>query len=96
MLKKLTNVNEDPECKKVKCDQMDMSLELYSESSNISNDNSNRLSKVKNENQKWEDCNEANISVDGKTRWQINFFQAYLEEANLLKTGDIIWLNHSE
>ena len=39
---------------------------------------------------------EVNISVEEKCRWQINFFNAYLEEANLLKTGDIIWLNHSE
>ncbi len=43
-----------------------------------------------------DDYNEVSISVDVQTRWQINFFQAYLEEANLLKTGDIIWLNHSE
>jgi len=39
---------------------------------------------------------EADISIEVKSRWQINFFNAYLEEFNLLKTGDIIWLNHSE
>ena len=45
----------------------------------------------------WNTCNEVNISVDEKTRWKINkYLQAYFEDVNLLKTGDVIWLNHSE
>ena len=39
---------------------------------------------------------EINVSVESQTRWRINFYSAYLNDSDLLKCSDIIWLNHSE
>ena len=34
--------------------------------------------------------------MENQTRWRINFYSAYLDDCDLLKCCDIIWLNHSE
>ena len=49
-----------------------------------------------NEEQEHSHYQEINVSVNNSTRWRINFYSAYLNDADLLKCQDIIWLNHSE